>query len=144
MVMRVWRFLTATKRQGQAHGIDNHISHRRKGNLIVHCPCCLEPHVNMEPGWERTPLNLRYCLTIFLHIPTKVNSQNFSHLNQTQYTADGNYHSNKYSKNTDPDDVSLCNGTAYFPEDSAYREFVRNIPNTASEVSKNIYSITYL
>ena len=142
--MHVWHFLTATKRQGQAHGINNHISHRCKGNLIVHCPCCLEPHVNMEPGWERMPLNLRYCLTIFLHIPMKVDSQNFSHLNQTQYTADGNYHSNKYSKNTDPDDVSLCNGTAYFPEDSAYQEFVCNIPNTASEVSKNIYSITYL
>ncbi|KAF8810573.1 hypothetical protein BYT27DRAFT_7091579, partial [Phlegmacium glaucopus] len=114
MVMCVWRFLTATKRQGQAHGIDDHISHRRKGNLIVHCPSCLEPHVNMEPGWERTPSNLR-------------------HLNQTQYTADGNHHSNKYSKNTDPDDVSLYNGTAYFPEDTAYQEFLRNIPNGASE-----------
>jgi len=56
-------------------------------------------------------------------------------LNQTQYTADGNHHSNKYSKNTDPDDVSLYNGTAYFPEDAAYREFVRNIPNTAPEVN---------
>ena len=60
MVMRVWHFLTATKHQGQAHGIDDHISHRRQGNLIVHCPCCLEPHINMEPGWERTPHNLRY------------------------------------------------------------------------------------
>ncbi|KAF8803122.1 hypothetical protein BYT27DRAFT_7226149 [Phlegmacium glaucopus] len=114
MVMCVWHFLTATKRQGQAHGIDDHISHRRKGNLIVHCPSCLEPHVNMELGWERTPSNLR-------------------HLNQTQYMADGNHHSNKYSKNTDPNDVSLYNGTAYFPEDTTYQEFLRNIPNGASE-----------
>lgn len=134
MVMRVWRFLTATKRQGQAHGIDDYISHRRKGNLIVHCPCCLEPHVNMEPGWERTPPNLRYDFVVGLPLYVWNKSGIFSHLNQTQYTADGNHHSNKYSKNTDPDDISLYNGTAYFPEDTAYREFLSKIPNAASEV----------
>ena len=60
MIMRIWRFLTATKRQGQAHGIDSLLPHRREGNLIVHCPSCLELDVNMEPGWERTPPELRY------------------------------------------------------------------------------------
>jgi hypothetical protein len=135
MVMRVWRFLTATKRQGQAHGIDEHISHRRKGNLIVHCPCCLEPHMNMEPGCERTPRNLRYGYPCIFPLSI-YNRQIFSHLIQTQYTADGNHHSNKYSKNTDPDDISLYNGTAYFPEDTAYREFVRNMPNKAPEAGR--------
>ena len=57
------------------------------------------------------------------------------HLNQTQYTADGNHHSNKYSKNTDPDDVSLCDGKAYFPNDAEYNEYIRNLPSTALEVS---------
>jgi len=66
--MRIWRFLTATKRQGQAHGIDSLLPHRRQGNLIVHCPSCLEIHVNMEPGWERTPPELRcanYSVSLF-------------------------------------------------------------------------------
>lgn len=57
--MRVWRFLNATKRQGQAHGIDSLLPHRQQGNLIVHCPSCLEIHVNLEPGWEKTPHELR-------------------------------------------------------------------------------------
>jgi hypothetical protein len=90
--------------------------------------------MNMEPGWERTPPSLRYD---FCHCSSESPPNKkliSSHLNQTQYTADGNHHSNKYSKNTDPDDISLYNGTAYFPEDSTYREFVRNIPNSASEV----------
>ena len=60
-----------------------------------------------------------------------------SHLNQTQYTADGNHHSNKYLKNTDPNDVSLCDGKAYFPNDAEYNEYIWNLPSTAPEVSRS-------
>jgi hypothetical protein len=56
--MRVWRLLTATKRLGQAHDIDSVLTHRREGNLIVYCPACPELHVNMPPGWDKTPLHL--------------------------------------------------------------------------------------
>ncbi|KAF8955089.1 hypothetical protein BDZ97DRAFT_1968746 [Flammula alnicola] len=114
MVMRIWRLLTAMKRSGQAHGIDSYLTHRREGNLIVHCPACPDPHINMEPGWERTPDDL-------------------GHLQQTQLTADGNHHSNKYRKNTDPDDISLYEGKAYFPNDLEYREYVKNLPKNIPE-----------
>jgi hypothetical protein len=57
------------------------------------------------------------------------------HLIQTQYTADGNHHSNKYAKNTDPDNVSLYDGRAYYPNDAEYREYIRNLPKSAPEVS---------
>ena len=56
-----------------------------------------------------------------------------SHLNQTQYTADRNHHSNKYVKNTNPDDVSLCDGKAYFPNDTEYSEYIQKLPSTAPE-----------
>ena len=57
------------------------------------------------------------------------------HLIQTQYTADGNHHSNKYAKNTNPDDVSLYDGRAYYPNNAEYQEYIRNLPNSAPEVS---------
>jgi len=57
--MRVWRRLTAVKRLGQAHSIDSLLPNRKEGNLVVHCPCCIEPGVNMEEGWTRNPPHLR-------------------------------------------------------------------------------------
>ena len=57
--MRVYRVIIATKRLGQAHGIDKILCRRPAGNLMVYCPSCPEPGVNMEVGWERTPPELR-------------------------------------------------------------------------------------
>lgn len=57
--MRIWRLLIATKRSGQAHGIDTILNHRPKGNLVVFCPTCPEPGVNMEENWRRTSPALR-------------------------------------------------------------------------------------
>ncbi|KAF8868425.1 hypothetical protein CPB84DRAFT_1696373 [Gymnopilus junonius] len=54
IVTQVWTALTAKKCLGQAHGIDEVLPHRPKENLIVYCPACPEPHVNMLPGWEQT------------------------------------------------------------------------------------------
>ena len=59
----------------------------------------------------------------------------YRHLNQLQLTADGNYHLNKYTKNTDPDDVSLYDGKAYFPRDDEYKEYLKGIPANSKEAS---------
>ncbi|KAJ6558994.1 hypothetical protein B0H10DRAFT_1846219, partial [Mycena sp. CBHHK59/15] len=40
---------------------------------------------------------------------------------------------NQFSKNTDPDDVSLCAGKAYFPLDSEYQDYLKSVP-TSTEV----------
>jgi hypothetical protein len=58
--MRFWRVLIATKRLGQAHNIDPLLPHRPPRNLMVHCPVCPEPGVNMENGWDKTPDHLRF------------------------------------------------------------------------------------
>lgn len=41
--------------------------------------------------------------------------------------ADGNHHANKFAKNTDPDDVSLFAGKAYFPEETAYQQYLQDV-----------------
>lgn len=55
----------------------------------------------------------------------------YRHLKQQQDTIDGNFHTGKYKKNTDPDDVSLCEGKAYFPLDEAFKTYLANVPVTA-------------
>ncbi|KAF8074505.1 hypothetical protein FPV67DRAFT_1725303 [Lyophyllum atratum] len=120
LVMRVWRILTATKRLGQAHMIDEILIHRQPGNLIVFCPACPEPHVNLEPGWKETPSEL-------------------VHINIKKLTADGNHHANHFAKpkTSDPDDVSLYAGRAYFPDDVEYREHMRKLPVTSEKSDCN-------
>lgn len=68
-------------------------------------------------------LNLCKCLTA----PCR-------HINQHQWTVDGNFHLNKYTKNTDPDDVSIYNGCAYFPLDKSYQTYLKKFPRNGKEV----------
>jgi len=58
---------------------------------------------------------------IYLIIPSR-------HLNQMLHTADGNHHANKFSKNSDLDDISLFNGKGTFPEDSGFQKYIKNLP----------------
>ncbi|KAJ2911567.1 hypothetical protein MD484_g8844, partial [Candolleomyces efflorescens] len=112
--MQVWRVLIATKRSGQAHGIDEFLSHRRPGNLIVHCPLCPEPYFNVDGDWCAIPHFLR-------------------HLNQLQLTSDGNHQANRYSKNSDPLSISLFWRRAYYLLDSKFKEDLERLSGFASE-----------
>ncbi|TEB21527.1 hypothetical protein FA13DRAFT_1757507 [Coprinellus micaceus] len=114
VVMQVWRVITATKRLGQAHGIDEVLTHRVPGNLIVHCPVCPEPHFNLTGDWRSIPESLR-------------------HLAQQQLTADGNHHANRYRKNGDPLNRSLFRGRAYFPLDDILMQYLRPFSGTSAE-----------
>ncbi|KAJ6570001.1 hypothetical protein B0H10DRAFT_2238043 [Mycena sp. CBHHK59/15] len=58
---------------------------------------------------------------------------------ESQRTLDGNFQCNQFNKNTDPDDVSLCEGKGYFPLDSEYRQYMGRVP-----VSKEKSNCNYL
>ncbi|KAJ7436964.1 hypothetical protein B0H11DRAFT_1754208 [Mycena galericulata] len=118
--MRVWNYLDLLESSGQMHGIDLLLPHRPEGNLVLYCPACPEPGFNTDPAVSATPLSLR-------------------HLNQSQRTLDGNFQCNQFSKNSDPDDVSLCKGKGQFPLDSEYKEYLRRIP-----ISKEKSTCNYL
>ncbi|KAJ2925799.1 hypothetical protein H1R20_g11299, partial [Candolleomyces eurysporus] len=120
VVMQVWRIVTAVKRAGAAHGIDDILTHRIRGNLIVHCPSCPEVHMNMEDGWERTPPHLR-------------------HLNQSRCTCDGNHHANHYCKNTDPQSKSLFRGRSYYPKEEDYQAYLKCVESSMAEKSTCMY-----
>lgn len=126
-VIRVFNFLTLKKRTGQFHGIDDVLSHRPAGNLLVWCPACPEPGFNSDPNCPETPRHLRSVKSPIMDLNLIPHRR---HLNQSQRTLDGNHQCNQFSKNTDPDDVSLCAGEAYFPLDSEYQEYLKSVPKS--------------
>ncbi|KAK0211996.1 hypothetical protein IW262DRAFT_1467410 [Armillaria fumosa] len=109
--VRVWTLMKTRGRLGQLHGIDTVLTHRPLGNLIVFCPVCPEPDFNLEPGWQTT-------------------SPEFKHINQQNIALDGNFHQNKTIKNSDPDNISLFEGKAYFPKDAAYKAYLKTTKPT--------------
>ncbi|KJA19668.1 hypothetical protein HYPSUDRAFT_204406 [Hypholoma sublateritium FD-334 SS-4] len=116
LVSRVWDLLTSTKRQGHYHDLNKLLVPlgRQPDSLVVSCPACPDPLINMDAKWRDTPQHLR-------------------HINQFQWTVDGNFHLNKYMKNTDPDDISLYDGKAYFPRNDEYKRYLDGIPINSKE-----------
>ncbi|KAF9059673.1 hypothetical protein BDP27DRAFT_1431029 [Rhodocollybia butyracea] len=106
---RTWRKLQMDKHSGQAFDLGAEFPHRTPGSIIKYCVACPEDGFNMEPGWERTPDKLR-------------------HLNQEQWTLDGNFHLGQYTKNTDPNNICLVtdNGIGYFPDQVKVDKYLKN------------------
>ena len=58
------------------------------------------------------------------------------HLLQVQQTLDGNFQLNRMKKNSDPDDVSLCEGKGHFPKHSTLDQYLASV-NYKEEVCRN-------
>ncbi|KAJ7669584.1 hypothetical protein B0H17DRAFT_1183859 [Mycena rosella] len=115
---RMWGYLTTRKRLGQEHGVDQLLTHRPEGNLVLYCPSCPEPGFNTDKNMPPLPENLR-------------------HLNQQRQTLDRNFHCNKSTKNTDPSDLSLYDGKAYFPTNEFLNEQLAKAPKTEPKSTCN-------
>ncbi|KAJ7658473.1 hypothetical protein B0H17DRAFT_1262267 [Mycena rosella] len=115
---RMWGYLTTRKRLGQEHGVDQVLTHRPEGNLVLYCPSCPEPGFNTNKNMPPLPENLR-------------------HLNQQRQTLDRNFHCNKSTKNTDPSDLSLYDGKAYFPTNEFLNEQLAKAPKTEPKSTCN-------
>jgi hypothetical protein len=55
----MWGYLSAERRSGQLHNIDDHLPSRQKGNVGVLCPVCPEEGINLEDGYEKTSHGFR-------------------------------------------------------------------------------------
>ncbi|KAF8189420.1 hypothetical protein K438DRAFT_1763643 [Mycena galopus ATCC 62051] len=112
---------TANSPTGQAHGIDKILVHRPVGNIVLYCPLCPEPGFNMDNKMLNLPKHLR-------------------HLNQGRDTVDGNFHCTKSTKNSDPKDYLLYQGSGFFPSNSELEEHlahVKRVPITRERSTCN-------
>lgn len=135
-VSRIWPLLESEKRFGHLYGDGMEISYPRRpqGNLMVYCPSCPEVGVNMEPGWETTPPNLRYVVFCVWYQSRSFLSFAFRHLHSSRRTIDGNMKCGNYGKKNNMNDISLFAGRAYMPEENAYEHYLRTVPQLQKEV----------
>jgi hypothetical protein len=61
------------------------------------------------------------------------------HMIQIRQMGDGNFHSNHFVKNTDPDNVSLFKGQAQFPNNLKFKAYIAGIPEKDMEKSTCSY-----
>ncbi|KAH6880562.1 hypothetical protein BKA70DRAFT_1575759 [Coprinopsis sp. MPI-PUGE-AT-0042] len=112
-VFKMWRLLKTEQRLGHHHGIDDVVSSRPPGSLLVRCPACPELGVNTEGA---------VC-----------NDEALRHLNQIRLTADGNFRQNHLAKNMESRTSSFFDGRSYFPDTTEYNLHVKGPSGKSQE-----------
>ncbi|EIW51995.1 uncharacterized protein TRAVEDRAFT_136413 [Trametes versicolor FP-101664 SS1] len=85
-------------------------------SLIVLCPACPQPGINMRERW-------------------KERDEVHSYLDALHYSIDGNFHLNMKKKDTDPDDFAYSMGAGYFVHERDFQHFLRKVPPPINESS---------
>ncbi|KAJ3522971.1 hypothetical protein NM688_g8797 [Phlebia brevispora] len=101
VAVHVFGVLTLRKRLGKQ--ADTPIHH---ADLAVLCPACPQPDINMDPAWRTRPAAERFVDALF-------------------HAVDGNFRQNRKAKRSDPDDVALTDGAAYFAPAATIKKIVK-------------------
>ncbi|KAI1791116.1 hypothetical protein LXA43DRAFT_872705, partial [Ganoderma leucocontextum] len=115
IAIRTYAFVRACRRAGVEPSAQLPV-----GSLAVLCPACPQPNHNMRPGWEQRESEYAYVDTL-------------------HFCVDGNFHFNLKPKHSDPKDVPLTNGAAYFAHEDDFKHYIAttkpypNEPSTCSQ-----------
>ncbi|KAK0217813.1 hypothetical protein IW262DRAFT_1463135 [Armillaria fumosa] len=97
---------------GQAHHIDDFITHRRKNCIAVHCPACPDPGWNIDfDVLNNAPESEKHKYTLFLD-------------------CDGTFNVPRINKPDDPHEETLNAGRAYVIEEHAYQKYLSRLRRT--------------
>ncbi|EIW58987.1 uncharacterized protein TRAVEDRAFT_124302 [Trametes versicolor FP-101664 SS1] len=101
-VVAQWRHLKMLQRAGRGHHPDGACG-TKPGELVVRCPACPHPDINLPPDWDQVSDELKYMymLTVAIDVCFRLKRRAVS------------------SEEKDP---ILGSGWAYFVEDTGYRE----------------------
>ncbi|KAL0564360.1 hypothetical protein V5O48_017686, partial [Marasmius crinis-equi] len=114
---RVWSALVAVKRAGLEHSVNRFFPNRRPDSIVVPCFICPERGFNA-------------LLDVMDNAP-----QRYIHLVQLTIAADGHFGLQRFRKTDDPDDVSLLPGQGFFPTDTEYNPYLKEVVQYAEEKS---------
>ncbi|KIY61877.1 hypothetical protein CYLTODRAFT_362250, partial [Cylindrobasidium torrendii FP15055 ss-10] len=101
--IRIWHALQPQRRSGQAFGIEDIITGRRKGSTSIFCPACPEIGFNVSQSEvDQAKEEDEHCYTLFL-------------------STDGCFNCPRHILPfEDEDDFALMGGSAYVPDESKY------------------------
>ncbi|SJL12496.1 uncharacterized protein ARMOST_15923 [Armillaria ostoyae] len=102
-IMCEWRHLRSLKRFGRGHEPGG-IAATKPGELVLCCPACPHPRVNLPPGWMEN-LGKRWLYRLFLAV-------------------DANFRLRRLNVSSEDNDPSLNCGYGYFVEENDFRSFL--------------------
>lgn len=133
VVMRIWRHLAERRRSGQEHNIDSQLPHRCPHSLAVRCPACPEVNFNVDAKELKNALDTDTYVFFFLYLPAVNNLIPRAH--RHKYTLfvslDGNYWLSQTSKYSDPNDVPLNKGNAYFVNQELFGDYLKRYDDSS-------------
>lgn len=124
---RIWRYLAAHRRSGQAHHIDTYFPNRQPGSMCVICPTCPEEGFNMDPLW-RNRIPAERCVfpsRRFLG-PSKLKAIR-RYVDRLLIGLDGNFRLQRKSKREDPNDRALASDRAYFADADKLKAYLLTV-----------------
>ncbi|KAL0061228.1 hypothetical protein AAF712_011987 [Marasmius tenuissimus] len=108
-IARLWRTLLILKRAGIWHNLWHHFPLRKPGAVSFPCFACPEPGFNAPEDW----------------LDGEEVDDEFIHLASAFWSIDGHFGLSRRNKRQDPDDISLLEGLAMFPQDKWFSDIMR-------------------
>ncbi|KAJ7715056.1 hypothetical protein B0H16DRAFT_1742273 [Mycena metata] len=108
-MVRQWRHIKLLKWAGRAHDPSG-VNGRRSGALVIECPACLRPAVNLPPDWENAPPADKFLYYLFLAL-------------------DACFRLKRRMASSELCDPGLSTGWAYFVEQEPYRKYLLSVTN---------------
>ena len=118
------------------HGVDPSVD-MAPASLATLCPACPQIGINMDPNWEARSKD-RWYVHPSSNGAAVLTSIRF--VDALFYGIDGNFVANRKDKNTDPDDVPLTKGAAYFADEDDFAKYLVKMGPLKIEVCRQASS----
>ncbi|KAJ7803369.1 hypothetical protein B0H14DRAFT_3091988 [Mycena olivaceomarginata] len=106
--MRQWRHLMQLKRGGRGNDGARLVAETEPGELIVKCPTCPRPNVNIPDDWESASQEDRFLYILYIAI-------------------DACFRLKRRLVSSEAKDPGLGTGMSYFTEDGPFRQFLLTV-----------------
>ncbi|KAJ7575193.1 hypothetical protein C8J56DRAFT_801798 [Mycena floridula] len=115
-MMRQWRWLHMLKRAGRAHALDG-VEGTPLGGCAIVCPACPHPGINLPEGWDKLPEDIGWIYRLFVG-------------------NDADFKIKRRDVSSEEKDPGLCQGHAYFVEQTGYDAYLEANKGVKQAASK--------
>ncbi|KAL0564649.1 hypothetical protein V5O48_017390 [Marasmius crinis-equi] len=113
-VMRVWRYLRTLKRGGVGCSLNPALGDISPGSLVVKCPACPRPYVNLPENWMEMTGDARFLFYKFIAV-------------------DACFRLKRRQVSSEQKDPGMFTGGAYFVEQGAYQKQMEAMKDAPEE-----------
>lgn len=116
------------KRAGRGHDRTG-VNGTRRGELVVECPACPKPNVNLPDGWDKVRDELKYVIKPTYWPLTAESTHRYLYF--MFVSLDACFRVKRFDISDEKKDPIIDDGLAYFVADGPYKEQVKKYKNQA-------------